>query len=142
MRMTTTLLLFVLLLSSACSKIDSKLDELAAKPAATEIKGAKALYDETEKFVRWIEAKEKPTPEQLARAKALQDQRWKEFLNLGGNEVLSRISEVLGKIGIDIKNIDLSKWVDWFLGVNDLRKEKFGGPPREPTDPKGAEGWK
>lgn len=148
MRMTTTMLaLLSLLFCAGCAnKIDSKLAELAAKPPATTVEGAKALYTEANDFVRWFEdpAHGKLSPEQLAKAEALRDKRKSDGLTLLGNNILSGAGSVLG--GIDLKNVDVGKAKDWFIGLNAPEKEQFAAPNKEdhdrgPTDPKGAKGW-
>ena len=144
MRTTTTMLaLLSLLFCAGCaSKIDSKLAELAAKPPATTVEGAKALYTEANDFVRWFEdpAHGKLSPEQLAKAEVLRDKRKSDGLALLGNNILSGAGSVLG--GIDLKSIDLKKSVDWFLGVGNPEVDKFTAPEdRPPLDKRGARGW-
>lgn len=85
--MTTTSLSLVVVLVAflflGCSdpKKDMRLqlDNMEAKPAATENATAKAMYDEISNFVAWLEAHpEESTPGMLARAKNLKLQRGME----------------------------------------------------------------
>lgn len=133
MKKTLALALFALLLSTACgnSKVNSKIDELAAKPPATTVEGAKALYDEVGALIAWVQnpsSPEKATAEELVKAKALQVRRRDEGLALGWDATKSGISKALGAVGIDVGSIDIGKTKDWVLGVNDPRMKMFGCP--------------
>lgn len=140
---------FALLAAVGCgNKIDSKLDELEKKPAAATIGDAKALYDEVVNFIRWCADEKngvKMTDEQLARAKTLQKRRFDEGLTLIKNKATSGLSGALSGLGLGgfgWQSIDPSKAIDWFIGVDDPRMEKFAGPATEPTTDRGSKGWK
>ena len=140
MKRNTLLLLTLLLLCSSCAsrqdKMQDKLKAIAAKPAATEIASAKATYDEASKFVAWLEAHpEDGTPELLARARDLRNQRALEIGKVAGGAVLGGIQKILSGLGLgDGKGLPsaasvgqaLDKAVDKVLGVNDPRMKKFG----------------
>jgi len=136
-----TLLALLLLLVGCGNKINSKLKELERKPAAADIKGAKALYDEARNLERWLEQKEKPSPEQMARVRALSNQRMKEGLALVAEKAKSGVLGALGGLGFN-GSIDIGQLTEWFLGTKDPRVEKFGGPPTEPTQDGGSKGWR
>lgn len=142
-RLTVTLALLVPLFSVACgNKVDDKIDELAAKPTASTISDAKALYDEVADLVRWLEAKKEPSsPEQLAAAKALRQQRVEEMVELGKDKITTGVSDFLSGLGIDVSTIDVGKAKDWLLGVDNPEVDKFKGLDRAPTDKEGAKGW-
>jgi hypothetical protein len=144
MKMATKFVLLALLCVSGCtSKIDSKLDELAAKPAATTIEGARALYTEANDFVRWFDdpAHGKLSPAQLTKAQALRDKRQAELVKVTKDTVTSGISNVLGGIGVSLPSIDVGKTKDWFLGVGNPKVDKFTVPGRAPLDKRGAKDW-
>jgi len=126
---SATLVLFAFLLSAACgSKVNSKIDELAAKPAGTTIAEAKALYNEVGALIDWVQnpsSPEKATPEELAKAKVLQVRRRDEGLALGWDAAKSGVSNTLGAIGIDVGSINAGKARDWFLGFDDPRFLKY-----------------
>jgi len=138
-------------LSGCQSKIDSKLKELAARPPATSLEEAKKNLLEAENFLRWIEKKEKPSEEQLARTTSLRNRRAAEAADLVKQKTSDAVSGVLGKIGVDIKSINPSGIKDWFLGTNDPRMKKFGSSCHEchgneveigPTEDGGSRSWK
>jgi hypothetical protein len=146
MKKLTTLALLALLCAGCNNMTDSALADMAAKPKATTIADAKKLYDEVNALIAYHEnpANEKMSPEQLATATALRDKRWSEMTALGGQKVLDAASKIFG--GIDLKNIDVGKATDSFIGVNAPEKETFAAPnkadhDRGPTDKAGAKGW-
>src|SRR3989338_7023106 len=118
------------------NKIEIRLAELAAKPKATTVEGAKALYDEVSKLILWVQdpsSPEKATAEQLEKAKALQARRLQELAALGGEAVVSGVKKVLEVIGfgdVDLKSISPKKAIDAVLGVDDPRMKKFGCPDK------------
>lgn len=146
-KLKTALILCVLLLSVACgSKVNKKIAELEAKPAATTVEGAKALYDEISELIAWVqnpESSEKATPEELERAKALQTKRWDELVALGGGKLVDGVRKILDAVGL--KDLDLSdvkkkagEAKDWILGVDDPRMKKFGCPEGVDVTQEGA----
>ena len=128
-----------LLLCAGCGdsrrEMREMLDQMAAKPAATETGNQKALYDEVSKLLAWIEAHpEDSTPEMIAQARALRDKRGLEIVEVVGGKVLEGVEKALGKIfsddgksAVKIGKIP-GKTADWILGVNDLRMKQFGCP--------------
>ncbi|OGI97897.1 hypothetical protein A3A11_01030 [Candidatus Nomurabacteria bacterium RIFCSPLOWO2_01_FULL_43_15] len=144
---TKAFVVLALLLCVGCgNKIDNKLAELEAKPAAATVGDAKTLYKEATDLIRWHEdpQHEQMTPEQLTRAKALQKRRFDEGLALVKDKAASGLSGALGGLGFggfNLQSIDPSKAIDWFLGVGNPEVDKFTGPDRSPTDQRGAQGW-
>src|SRR3989338_7348709 len=76
--MRPTILLVLLLCCGGCGgQVDSKLDELGAKPAASTVQEAKALYDEVNDLIKWHNdpSNTPMTPEQKTRAQELLQKR-------------------------------------------------------------------
>ena len=146
------LALVVGLMTTACgssrqSQMSKKLNEMAAKPAATGVETGKALYDEASKMASWLEAHpEDSTPELLAKARDLRNRRAIETGKIVGGTVLEEIKKILGELlgvtsatggkggmTVGVGEI-LDKAVEKVLGVNDPRMKKFG-PKKPGTDP-------
>jgi len=140
MRATTVVLLLALLAAGCSNKVDSKINELAKKPAAATLGEAQALYNEVNDLIRWIKAgKVEASSEQLARAEELKKQREQEKLQL----MKSEVEEKMGAVFDALKKLDLKGKAEWFIGAKDPRVEEFGcRTPRGPTDPVGAKGCK
>jgi hypothetical protein len=141
MRMMRTVVLLALILSAGCgNKIDSKIDEYAAKPAATSVEEAKKLYDEIDNLIAWHEdpANNDPiTSDQLIKAKALRNKRRDEMATLIKDKTVEEVSSLLDKFGlksIDLKSVDVEATTDWFLGLKDPRFKKFGCPEDRPIE--------
>ena len=138
-------MLVLLLCWAGCggSQIDSKLDELVAKPAASTVQDAKALYDEVNDLIKWHadKANEPMSAEQLKKAKELLQRRVEETVELGKDKITTGVSNFLSGLGIDLGEIDAKKMKDWFTGIDNPEVDKFKGPDRSPTDQRGAKGW-
>ena len=121
------------------NKMAKKIDEMAAKPAASQIESAKALYDEARKTVSWLEAHpEDAGPGVLDKARDLRNRRFLEVGKVAGGAVLEGFNKLLGglvgatdstgaKGGVSAVSVGqaLDKAVDKILGSEEQRK-KFG----------------
>ena len=136
--MRPTILLVLLLCCGGCGgQVDSKLDELGAKPAASTVQEAKALYDEVNDLIKWHNdpSNTPMTPEQKTRAQELLQKRLGQMAKLSGNAIIGGISNALGVVGL------AGEAKDWVIGIDNPEVDKFKGPPRSPTDKRGAKGW-
>lgn len=126
--------------SSRQKKMEQKVAELAAKPAATELSAAKALYDEASKLVAWLETHPgDATPETLGKARALCGKRALEIGKIAGEKALKGIQGILGGFigavaptgvqgGMSVASVRelLDKMVEEILGVGTPKHKEFG----------------
>ena len=146
MRHTVTLVvvLATLFLGGCNNKVDSLLDDLEKKPTPTTVDEAKALVDEVANLLRHHQQAgvKKLSPEQASRAARLLEARATKFKTLREEALEKGIADGTEKVKDWVKSLDIQGNLEWFLGKDAPERTKYGGPAREPTDPKGAEGWK